>query len=102
MVYRWSVNGPSTDDYDICYVRSRRLWPWRSSMVYEAVGTRDGQLEVLAATRRVPSESDAAAASLLKLTAILQRDGWAPTQEPRMMGQDIVACYTRPVRQNAL
>jgi hypothetical protein len=97
MVHHSGASRAHPDTYDICYVRSRRVWPWRSSLVYEVVSTQGGQLRVVAATRKVPCESEAAAASLMQLTATLRQEGWEPTEEPRMVGQDIVTCFTRPI-----
>ncbi|HZS91971.1 MAG TPA: hypothetical protein VFE42_31365 [Chloroflexota bacterium] len=100
MVYRWSVDGPAEEGEETCYVRSRRLWPLGPSIVYEAVCRRGGKMEVLACSRKVPRDSPAAAASLLKLTQGLVRDGWEPTPEPRLVGPDIVASFTRPAERD--
>jgi hypothetical protein len=96
-----NVNIASLDDVDVCYVRGRRIWPWGSRTIYEAVGTRGGKLEVLAATRKVPRESDAAGAAVMQIDQMLQRDGWRPMGEPHTMDQYFVTCYTRPVPQKA-
>jgi hypothetical protein len=96
MVYRWSVDGPTEDGAETCYVRSRRLWPLGRGIVFEAVCRRGDRVEILANSRKVTRDSAAAAASLLKLTQCLARDGWEPTSEPRLVGPDIVASFTRP------
>jgi hypothetical protein len=83
---------------EVCYVRRRRVWSFGSRVVFEAVGTRRHQLEVLAATRPVPGESAAAAAALLELDRDLQSAGWRPLGEQRTLGQYVVTCYTRPAR----
>jgi hypothetical protein len=93
------VSVANLDHIDVCYVRCRRIWPWGSHSVYEAVGTRGNKIEVLATSRKVPSEGAAAAAALLQLNRDLQRDGWTLTEEPRRMGHYFVTCYTRPVRR---
>jgi hypothetical protein len=99
MAYRWSVDGPKEDGEETCYVRSRRLWPLGKGIVFEAVCRRGDREEVLATSRRVTCDSAAAAASLLKLTQVLVRDGWVPTPEPRLVGPDIVASFVRPAER---
>jgi hypothetical protein len=81
---------------EVCYVRSRRARPWGSYVVYEVVGLCGQYLQVVAASRPIPGEGDAATATLLRFDQHLQRHGWRQEGEPRTTGE---YCYTRPAGQ---
>jgi hypothetical protein len=87
----------------VCYVRARRPRSLRAAIVYEAMAHWQGEPRVFASTGRIPLTrlEDRGRAALASLQRALLRDGWIPSQEPLVVGEDVIGVYVRPGRQSA-
>jgi hypothetical protein len=85
---------------EVCFIQARRLKALRPSIIYEALTRRSGEYRVIASSDRVPATHDGLSCALMQLTEELQRAGWEPTQEPLVMGPNIMAIFTRPLHRD--
>jgi hypothetical protein len=86
---------PHQQHDDICYIRASRRPGLRPQVIYEALRCQGEKLEVLDTTREVAERSGEAASVRDHLIRRLDREGWIPTQEPLVVGDDILAVYVR-------
>src|ERR1700745_3059202 len=93
--------GSEQEPRDVCFIRYRKSWSLRPAIVYEAITRREGRDVVLAQTRKVLGEREGAVTAQTELVRRLLREGWIPTTEPLVVGDDILGVYVRRIRRDA-